>query len=314
MTAPLTPRSTRDGISHRLVFAVLGGSVLLVFALSLYVYQRHIRYVPRATRHMPEDFSLALRVDVEEGVVYEPFRRHFLPLLEAGRSGEAKEVSRLEGLRRRTTIELGVDLRELGVALDREGSWLVLLGGHFPRDGVVLGVERLLSDEGIAVRRLPGPERLLHPSGVAFGVSSDGVLVLAQSDEVLLRALRQNASRPELAADTALSLVFGRDPGLLSTARLQVRAGQTFEAKLLLPQAPKDFGEPQLAALTSGKTGDFKLLSVVGSWRLSPESARGEHAQAVLSRSEFDHLVGSLADGLAVLMGLDAAKTPNDAP
>jgi len=300
------------------VFAVLGVSLTLAFALALYVYQRYVSYVPRVTRHMPSEYALALRLDIEQAVVYEPFRRHLLPLIEASRTqdptGGRKSVSRLQALRDQTTIELGVDLRELGIAVDRAGHWVVLLGGHFRRDEIVSGVARMLQREGIPVRLGGSPQRLVHQSGAAFAAADDGVLVLAQTEELLDRVLATQPERPELRAGTALAVAFGADDvSAWGGARLAVFPGQEFRAELVLPQAP-ELGEEALVALASGKTGDFKLLSGSERWQVRRDDGAPVRAATVLSRVEFDRLVANLASGLARLMGVEAPATAADLP
>lgn len=308
----------RDGLSHRVVFAVLGVSLVLAFALAVYVYQRYVRYEPRVVEHMPADYSVALHLDVEQAVVYQPFRQHLLGLLEANRptdpQGGRKNLPRLEVLKVETTIELGVDLRELGIAVDRTGAWLVLLGGHFRQDGVAAGVARMLREEGVRAELRTAPERVVHDSGVAFAATGDGVLVLAQTEQGLLRALQASAAHPTFDSRAALSMRLGAEgSGLLDGVVLNVLPGQTFQAEVLFPSAPPQLEDTALVEVLAGNTGDFKLLADVEGWQF--ERAGGaRRAHTVLSREDFDRLVQDVASGLARLMGLelpsDAAVAP----
>lgn len=304
---------TRDGTSHGAVFAALAISIVLALGLAFYVYERYVRYVPRVAEHVPDDYAVALRLNVEQAVVYEPFRQHLLAMVEAKRAsapeGGQRNVSRLDALRDATTIELGVDLRELGIVLDRRGRWLVLLGGHFRQDGVVGGIARVLQREGISVERREGPERLVHGSGAAFAVTKDGVLLLAQSEALLLETLPPNADHPAFAPAPALCLRLGADdPGHLGGAVLEILPGQTFETDLVFPNAAPEVPDGALVEVLSGKTGDFTLLEGRTDWRFGRTPGGSRFAHTVLSRADFDRLVAGIAADLGRLLGLEQTQ------
>lgn len=308
----------RDGLSHRVVFGVLAISLAMAFALALHVYQRYVRYERHVAQHMPADYAVALHLSVEQAVVYDPFRQHLLALLEANRAsipeGGRKSVPRLDILRDETSIELGVDLRELGIVVDPAGSWLLLLGGHFRADGVASGVRRMLQQEGVRTEVRAGSERLVHESGITLAAAPDGVLAIGQTESIVLGALSSRADHPAFASGAAFSLRLGPGgAGPLEGAVLTVLPGQTFEADFVLPHAPAELEDARLSELLSGNTGDFKLLAATKDWRFERAPGGGRHAHGVLSRAEFDRLVQELAAGLAHLMGLERPE-PAQAP
>jgi hypothetical protein len=100
------PPGRRGARSFRSV--ALGGVALgaLIIAVAVSLYLRYIHYERVAARHVPAGSVLALRIDVEQVDLYEPVRRHLIPLLggPARSPGEAAAaVARLEehtGLKR----------------------------------------------------------------------------------------------------------------------------------------------------------------------------------------------------------------------
>jgi len=136
----------RPSVSHRPVFIGLAVSLVLAAAFALFVYYKFIRYQPRAESFLPARAQLTAWVQMEQAVVYEPFRQQFFPLLEVGRQGPE---SRLLHLERKTTLELGVDTRELALAFLPDGGFAVILGGLYRPDKVAEGVVRLLDEEGV---------------------------------------------------------------------------------------------------------------------------------------------------------------------
>gem|GEM_PF-1328848 len=310
MKAVTDESSGRAGVSHRTVFAVLAVSVVVAIGFASYVFQRYLRYQPRVQDHVPADYAVALRLDVEPTASYEPFRKHLLPLLDADRAGDRAGLPpRLASLRSATTIELDVHLREIGVVVDRRGRWLVLLGGHFRRSGVVRGVADLLQREGAEVRLESRPERLVHGSGAALGVGKDGVIVLAAAEDLLLEVLEPKQRTVRFPAGTALSLAVGADPkAALSGLRVDVWPGQDFAAELRLPGPPGAAGSAPIERLLSGKTGDFKLLSGTGPWSIEPAAGGIWRASGVLSPAEFDRAVAELGSSLRTLLGLPLSE------
>jgi hypothetical protein len=290
------------------VLAILAAGVILAVGFASYVFQRYLRYQPHVQDHVPADYAVALRLDVEPKASYEPFRQHLLPLLDADRASRPGLPPRLATLRSATTIELDVHLREIGVVVDRRGRWLVLLGGHFRQSGVVRGIAELLLREGAEVRIESRPERLVHASGAALGVGSDGVIVLAATDELLVEVLEPRKRSVRFPAGTALSLAVGSDgDAALSGLRVDVWPGQDFAAELRLPDAGAS-GPAPIERLLSRKTGDFKLLSGTGAWHVERAPEGFWRASAVLSPAEFDGAVAELARSLRTLLGLPLSE------
>jgi hypothetical protein len=315
----------RSGVSYRLVLALIAASLGVAFAGAVYVYLRYVRYVPRLDGHVPADFAVALRLDVEQAVVYEPFRQYLLPLIEVDRPQQARPGgelalggragSRLEAFRSATTVELGVDLREVAIAVDTAGEWLVLLGGHFRRDGVVPGAFEVLEREGIPLELRAAPDRLVHPSGAAFAVAGDGVLVLAASEALLLRSLLRRPGPSRFRTGAALSVLVGQDEGSqLGGATLDVWPGQDFPLELHLPASQGLETSDDVEAVLSGKTGDFKLFEGTGPWRLTPQAGGSLRADTRLSRASFHAAVAELAESLGLLMGLRPAHLARTHP
>src|SRR5262245_12328516 len=116
------------------VLAFAGAGVAAALVLVAFVaYRELIHYERRAIEHVPEGAELALRVDLEQVVLFDPVRRHLLPLLDRAPLGDApvEPVSRLLRLRE-AGVNLGMDLREVVFARIEPGAgWLLALGGIF---------------------------------------------------------------------------------------------------------------------------------------------------------------------------------------
>ena len=182
----------RRSFTPRVVLLGLAISLVAALAVALYIYVRYVRYDPVALRHVPPEVPIVVHLNVQQAVIYEPFRKHLLHLFEAGRKGPE---SRLLHLERKTTLELGVDAREVAFGFGPGDSWVVGVGGLFRRKEVVEGAARMLQDESVASDVLSHPTRLRLDSGVEFSVAEDGTLLLAQS-EAMLRGALVRADRP----------------------------------------------------------------------------------------------------------------------
>lgn len=167
-------------------------SLLAALGTALLIYQKYVKTTPKAASHLPERVESALRLDVEQVVSYEPFRVYLLDVFEQGREGPEPRVKHLE---RKTTLELGIDSREIVFARLPENEWLILLGGVFRRDGVLEGAGSMLRDEGESFQ--PQGDVLVHENGEAFAVSADGTLILASSIGVAQAALPAAELAPE---------------------------------------------------------------------------------------------------------------------
>ncbi len=270
----------RSSVSPRAVFVFLVGSLILSFGFGYFVYLRFIRYEPRAETFLPADAELSVSIDVEQGVVYEPFRRHFFELLEAGRYGPE---SRLKHFERKTTIELGVDTRELAIALGPDEELSVSLGGMFRKDGVVRGTARMFEEEGLPVELAPD-ERFVQVGGALYFSAPDGVLLLTATEPsagkgthpiertrglALLLCWREESGRPCLEVETRDDFPF----------KLRASGGASWPAKL--GSAPEPGNSP-LGLLMDDGTGPIGRL----------------RSEGTLGREGFDALLGTLAKSL----------------
>src|SRR5690606_18391005 len=68
------PRQHRRAVSHRLVWVGLVALAVIVLATFVIGYWVFVRYERRVLRHVPADTLVALRLDVEQVVLYEPIR------------------------------------------------------------------------------------------------------------------------------------------------------------------------------------------------------------------------------------------------
>jgi hypothetical protein len=184
----------RRSFSFRTVLLGLLVSFALAGAAAVYLYYVYLQYERVAARHLPRDTRAAVRLDLEKVVLYEPIRRHVLPLANerarAGGADSAARPTRLERIQSATGIELGVDLRELVLGWGPgPGDWVLVVGGRFPRDGVLPGLERVLREEGHPWSRSADGSALLSPEGHALGQAADGSLIAASGEQVLRSAL-----------------------------------------------------------------------------------------------------------------------------
>jgi hypothetical protein len=198
----MAAKGARTGLPYWVVAGGFGALLALGIAAAVVIYFRLIRYERVAARHVPRDAALIVRLDVEQAIVYEPFRRHLLPLAERPRTpaqGTAPVLEpRLDRLKRHTGIELAVDIRELVVALGpTPRDWLIVLGGKFPKQSVVKGLHTLFHEEGLPVELASGERRLTLAGGAAVGQAEDGVLLFASNNAWLDAAL--GASQPAFA-------------------------------------------------------------------------------------------------------------------
>jgi len=188
-TPPVLPDRRRGAWSSRVVLGLFAASIVLAMVGAGALYFGYLRYERAAARHLPRDTELAFRVDLEKVVLFEPFRRHLLPLFEElGKRPGSKLRQRIERLEHHTGIELGVDLREVVLARRGPGQWLALLGGLFRDDGVLAGVAATAGEEGVTCSLSPD-QTVLGCPGLWVGRAADGVFVLASSEASVRGAL-----------------------------------------------------------------------------------------------------------------------------
>ncbi len=177
------PAPERRSFSHRVVFSGLVLSLVFALAVAGYIYFRYVRYERVAAQHVPAGSVAALRVDLEKVVLYEPFRAHFLPLLEEQQTKAPDPGTRLERIKRYTGVELGVDTREIVLSTGPgPADWALLVGGMFRAGAVVPGIERMMQDEQRPFARSADGMVLVAPGGIALAQASDGVVVIASSE------------------------------------------------------------------------------------------------------------------------------------
>ena len=179
----------REGRSFRAV--ALGAAALgaVIFAVALALYVRYIRYDRVAAMHIPHGAALAVRIDVEQALLYEPVRRHLLPILGAPLATPSQGDARLARVEDRTGLRRG-DLRELVFAAfaDR-ADWVIVLGGIFPRAPSAQTIALAFASEGAAWDLSSDGRVATGPGGVAVTRASDGAVIVGSSEGALEAAL-----------------------------------------------------------------------------------------------------------------------------
>jgi hypothetical protein len=166
----------------------VGGVALAAVVLSVMyaLYLRYVRYDRVAAWHLPSAPVLAVRVDVEQAIFYEPIRRHLLPLFGGPGDSPTEADARLARIEVRSRLKRG-DLREIVVARGKApGDWVVVLGGIFPKSDLLVTA---LSDEHAWAPSANGHRAVHRGTGVAVARADDGAVVIASSSELLASAL-----------------------------------------------------------------------------------------------------------------------------
>lgn len=205
LPAVTAPTEERRAVSFRsLAFAALVFGCLIAAGMWV-AYAKLIHYERRATLHLPPEPDFVARLEVEQVALFEPVRRHLLPLINrlplahAPDHAGAIASDRLALLREHAGLNLGFDLREILVATAQGGQrWVLVLGGLFPRQGLVSSIERALAADGVSGLTRAGDALLFAPWDVALGQATDGTLILASHREVLESALSPSARSDEL--------------------------------------------------------------------------------------------------------------------
>ncbi len=212
--------SARKGLSWRLVLLGFFGLIALAMLGAVFIYFQYIKYDRVAALHLPPDTTFAARVDVEKSMLYEPFRKHLLPLFEdllKDSKRNPEQAARLERIERHTGIELAVDIRELVVARGKTSSdWLVAIGGKFPKSGVIPGLFKVFQEEKLQAS-LSSDERLLQTrQGILIAQAEDGTLLAATSQSRLMAALPSQATHQRLGLSLEAAASFGLSGELLA--------------------------------------------------------------------------------------------------
>lgn len=193
-TGDAPPRTRGRRVSWKLVMAALALLTLAAAVSAFVIYEKYIQYDRIAALHLPPDTTAAARIDVDKLELYDPVRKHLLPLLDdafgSSGGGSSSLPPRRERIRVRTGIDLAIDLREIVAARGPSwNDWVVVVSGKFPRGGVVTGMAKVLSEEGAGWKLSPDRHTLLGPKGLALGQAADGSVILASSRARLGQAL-----------------------------------------------------------------------------------------------------------------------------
>jgi len=182
----------RRAVSWKAVTFGFWALLVLALVFAVVIYFALIRYERVAARHLPRGTDAALRLDVEKAVLFEPTRKQLLPLANefVGPRYRFDLRSRLDRLQSKSGLELAVDLREAVFGIGpRLGDWVLVLGGRFPRSGVIPALNQVLREEGYYFELSKAEDVMTLPSGISVAQSADGCLVAASSRERLSLAL-----------------------------------------------------------------------------------------------------------------------------
>lgn len=303
--------------------AVALGVVVLSVMFALYL--RYVHYKRVASFHLPAGTVLALRVDVEQAIFYEPIRRHVLPLFGGPGSSPSEADTRLSRMEVRSRLKRG-DLREIVVGRGAaRGDWVVVLGGIFPPTDSDRLVTALSDEPGWAA--VDDGRRAEHgATGVAVSRATDGAVVIASSSGVLAASLPSSATYetlglpPSGAGGFALShaalaelakwphvLVAGDLPYDLEqldsvTGRFtpgdRIRLGATFGAGQGRPTKRAAEGVLELLRARSG-AGDARenvLLRGAVDRAAIRDTPSGAELSSEFERPEVDYALAALAD------------------
>lgn len=197
------PPAERSFVRARVValwLAALGAVLTLVGVIA---WRELIHYERRGHQHLLPGAELAVRVDLEQVVLFEPVRRHLLPLVDVVPVGDAAPggPARLARLREHGGLNLGLDLREVVFSQSASGAWAIALGGLLGGDAVERLEQVLAAEPGAGVQR---DGRLLHlrRAGLFVGQADDGVVVIGPDAGSVTDALEANARHLALGLPT----------------------------------------------------------------------------------------------------------------
>jgi len=246
--------SQRRGVAPAWVLGALLLSFLGAFGVAVVIYQRYVAFERRAARHLVGAPRLAVRADLEKIALYAPFRERLLPLVQ-GTQTDPRLKPRLIRLSQHTGVELGVDVREIVYSRgERPETWVLAMGGMFPKTGVVAGLHEVLVEEGHEYAFDAATQRLQLPNHVVVQQAADSVVLFASDPEALESALdpsdRYQALELGLGAPALCVAVVAATPGDTS-ARLNasVSAEDPGTLKLALREAGR--------ALSAEETREF---------------------------------------------------------
>jgi hypothetical protein len=328
VTEPATgiPAERTGGLSYRGVYVAFFGLLFAAGVAAAVMYVKFFHYRRVAALHLPADTTVAARIDVEDVVLFEPVRKHLLPLADTVRVGDPRLKPRLKRLEQHTRIEFVIDLREIAVARGpRPEDWVVIFGGLFPKENVVTGLRRVFEEEGISPQLSPSGRSFSLPGGLALGQAEDGCIMIAATAERLESALPQQDTyqrlllAPEGSGGFALSRDFQqaladvpvvasvRELGEIERVQAQIRLGNPAEISAQVELRSKgDLGQAErgisairaalqtFAARTPGvdRGGETKILEKA---RSTPSAPGLVDVVAPWERADMDRAAQSLA-------------------
>lgn len=319
----------REPLPFRTVAIGLGVLGAAIVAVAVGLYLRFVRYERIAGRHVPANAVVVLRLDVEQALLYEPFRKHLLPLL-GGPSAPAPEGdARLARVERRVRLSRG-DLREVVVARGpAAGDWTLSLGGVFQSGPGTADLGRALSEVDALWAPSPDGSAIVHgATGVAVARAPDGVVVLGASVPLLAAALAPKAPPPAgvpggraggfalgpAMLDELRSFLGASGPAGLAVRLRDVRAasgeihlGERITLSVRLeatpPAAPLDVGRALLAVLRGYSHADpspWPALAREGADRggVQPDGEGAARLDLTWEREEVDRAFAALAEAI----------------
>ena len=289
VTEPELPPATRTGLGHRAVFTVFGLSLGVAFLGGMLIYFKFVAYGRVAARHLPDDSTLAARIDVETLLISDPVRGRLLPLFDQG-VGRAGLKARHDRFRAHTGVELGRDLREIVLGVSDAG-WVLVFGGKFPKSGLIQGLQTTLTEEQTETRLEDGVLQVLN--GPAIGQASDGALVVASDGARLRAALRGGEAYlnlglpPEGAGGFALLVREPFPPGFEHFERVAgaLQIGQEVKADVSVRLRPGASAAP---------AGIAQAFATLGAAAPPASSARRPFEQAQIQPRRADEVTVSL--------------------
>lgn len=236
----------------------IGSGVLaaVVLAIMFALYLRYVRYDRVASLHLPEGTVLAVRVDVEQAIFYEPIRHHILPLFGGPGSSPTEADARLARIEVRSRLKRG-DLRE--IVIGRGASrrdWLVVLGGIFPRGPDSDRLVTALSDEPGWTPADEGRRAEHRATGIAVARARDGAVVIASSSRVLSTSLPPSATYETLGLDA-------RGAGGFALSRAALSELATWPPVLIAGELPADIGQLDLVTGTFTPGDRVRLVAIL---------------------------------------------------
>lgn len=191
MVAEAAPNTQRRAVPPRWSLALVLGVPVLVLTVLALGYLQLIHYTRIAHRHIPREADSALRIDLQQVVLFEPFRKHILPAV-AG-AADASGHTRLHKLDSDIGINSALDVREIVIAHGPgEEDWTTIIGGLFPSGQMLAGIERVLRDQSRLQlqKSRDGKALFIDPWGLVLGQAGSGCIIVSTREALLRQALQ----------------------------------------------------------------------------------------------------------------------------